>query len=150
MRLAQTAMAGAALTVVMVLAFPAGIVRAEPPPPDPGPIKPETPLPLYPASQLNDWFSAGVAVTGPPDVRVGLVGRPTVKGLPNPYHFLPRTLWDEVDLNPGDYRLPDFWLPPGRPDIGAPLPVIFSTESPGWGVVFGGDFIPLPAPPPRP
>lgn len=146
-------MIAVALSAAMSCVAP-GFAHAEPPPPPAPPtggsIQPENPLPLYPSSDVRDWFSSTADITGPPDVRLGLVSRPTVKGLPNPYHFLPRTLWDEVDLNPADYRLPAFWLPPDRPDIPAPLPVIFSTESPGWGVVYGGEFIPLPAPPPRP
>lgn len=70
--------------------------------------------------------------------------------VPNPFYGVPPGHWGDLNyLNPENIE----WLPPGFPDVTAPLNLVWNADANQWGVFVGDQFIPfpiqLPAPPPE-
>ncbi|KUI35431.1 hypothetical protein AU195_11270 [Mycobacterium sp. IS-1496] len=127
---ATSAMAGALGFAAMGIGT--GLAQAEPNGPKPNPPVPGDDVWLPGDPPGHNPFGPPGRVMNAPEA---------VDGVPNWLNGVPPGHWDD----PAYFGIPTTWLPPGIPNLPAPLPVVFNPDATAWGVwVNDGRFIPLP------
>lgn len=135
------------------LGIGSGVGLAAPGNPGPPiPPVPGIPGPVVPGILNSNWVPGmppGQNPFGPPGqvMKMPTLNIPGVGEVSNPFYGVPPGHWGDLSyINPQDIT----WLPPGYPDLTAPLNLVWNAAANAWGVFVDDVFVPYPIPLPAP